>query len=104
MKTSTVRFRRFSIFASTLLLLTSICAAFPVTGVVAASGPSRPLCQANAPLCTEVLDSIGYDGAYTGHDEPSLLFYSNRAGSGNSALYSLRIPTDPKVMPNQAGT
>ena len=24
-------------------------------------------------------DSIGYDGAYTGHDEPSLLFYS-RAG------------------------
>ena len=27
-------------------------------------------------------DPIGYEGAYTGHDEPSLLFYSNTPGSG----------------------
>jgi hypothetical protein len=27
-------------------------------------------------LCTEVYESIGYHGAYTGHDEPSVLFYS----------------------------
>jgi hypothetical protein len=50
------------------------------------------------------VNSIGYNGAYTGHDEPSLLFYSNTAGAGNSNLYHLQIPSDPKVLPNQAGT
>ena len=38
-------------------------------------------------LCAEPESSIGYNGEYTGHDEPSLLFYSNRAGSGNSSIY-----------------
>jgi hypothetical protein len=55
-------------------------------------------------LCAETADSIGYGGEYTGHDEPSLLFYSNTAGSGNSNLYRMRLPTDPKVLPNQSGT
>jgi hypothetical protein len=55
-------------------------------------------------LCTEVADSIGYSNEYTGHDEPSLLFYSNSAGSGNSSKYQLTLPADPKVQPNQAGT
>ena len=41
---------------------------------------------------------------YTGHDEPSLLFYSGTAGSGNSNLYHLQLPSDPKVQPNQNGT
>ena len=59
--------------------------------------------EANA-LCTEVADSIGYSGEYTGHDEPSLLFYSNTPGSGNSNRYQLTLPDDPKVLPNQAGT
>ena len=55
-------------------------------------------------LCAEVSDSIGYNGTYTGHDEPSLLFYSNRAGSGNSNLYRLTVPNESRVMPNQAQT
>ena len=55
-------------------------------------------------LCTEPADSIGYGGEYTGHDEPSLLFYSDTPGSGNSNLYHVQLPTDPKVLPNQAGT
>jgi hypothetical protein len=33
-----------------------------------------------------------------------LLFYSDTPGSGNSSLYHVRLPTDPKVLPNQAGT
>jgi hypothetical protein len=61
-------------------------------------------CNQGLPTCTEVADSIGYNGAYTGHDEPSLLFYSNTAGSGNSSLYNLTIPSDPHFQPNQAGT
>src|SRR5881398_2300207 len=60
-------------------------------------------CADNALMCTEVADSIGYDGGYTGHDEPSLLFYSNTAGAGNSAMYHLQIPTDPKKQPQQNG-
>src|SRR6185437_4581461 len=63
-----------------------------------------PRCNQPTALCTEPVDSIGYGGAYTGHDEPSLLFYSNTAGSGNSSFYRMRLPTDPMVRPNQGGT
>ena len=63
-----------------------------------------PRCNQPTALCAEPVNSIGYGGAYTGHDEPSLLFYSNTAGSGNSNLYNLTLPSDPKVLPNQAGT
>jgi hypothetical protein len=65
---------------------------------------SSPDCDEPTALCTEPVDSIGYGGEYTGHDEPSLLFYSNTPGSGNSNLYNVRLPSDPKVLPNQAGT
>src|SRR4051794_24864707 len=74
-------------------------------GVV--TGPARatpPDCDETTALCTEPVDAIGYGGAYTGHDEPSLLFYSNAAGSGNTNFYKLQLPSDPKVLPNQAGT
>jgi hypothetical protein len=55
-------------------------------------------------LCTEVYESIGYGGAYTGHDEPSLLFYSNVPGSGNTTVYLLRLPKDPPTAPKQDGS
>jgi hypothetical protein len=64
----------------------------------------RPVCSEPYALCAETTDSIGYGGEYTGHDEPSLLFYSNTPGSGNSSLYHLRVSSDPKVLPNQSGT
>src|SRR6187399_2719773 len=60
--------------------------------------------EPEAALCAEPADSIGYDGEYTGHDEPSLLFYSNVPGSGNSNFYLMKVPTEPRVLPNQAGT
>ena len=61
-------------------------------------------CSQGLQICTEVKDSIGYEGAYTGHDEPSLLFYSETQGAGNSNLYRLKLPSDPHLQPNQAGT
>ncbi len=61
-------------------------------------------CDEPGSLCAEPVDSIGYGGAYTGHDEPSLLFYSDVAGSGNSSLYRVQLPTDPRVLPTQDGT
>ncbi len=61
-------------------------------------------CSEAFSLCAEPESSIGYNGEYTGHDEPSLLFYSNQAGAGNSSIYNLTLPDESRVMPNQAGT
>ena len=44
----------------------------------------RLLCDEGDPLCAETADAIGYEGRYTGHDEPSVLFYSDRPGSGTT--------------------
>ena len=38
-------------------------------------------------------------GEYTGHDEPSVLFYSQQPGSGNDNSYLLSLPKDPPVIP-----
>jgi hypothetical protein len=66
----------------------------------------EPICVQHPQLCTEQLDPWTYDGySYNaGHDEPSLLFYSNKPGSGNSNEYQLTLPTDPVAPPNAAGT
>lgn len=87
------------IFAVLLLL---ISATTLTTHRAKASSPVA--CDDNAPFCTEVYDSIGYQGGYTGHDEPSLLFYSNTPGSGNSNIYRLTLPKDPPNPPKQDGT
>jgi hypothetical protein len=36
-----------------------------------------------------------YGNEYVGHDEPSLLFYSNVPGSGNRMQYNMTVPSDP---------
>ena len=66
------------------------------------SGPPR--CDANALSCAEVVNSIGSNKIYTGHDEPQVLFYSSTPGSGNSNLYHLTLPKDPPTSPKQDGT
>ena len=48
-------------------------------------------------LCTEVRDSDSVFGHYVGHDEPSVLFYSNQSGSGNQMSYSGILPTEPSA-------
>ena len=61
---------------------------------------SRLVCGEGSPLCAEANDALGYNGGYTGHDEPSLLFYSGTPGSGNDSNYRLVVPTDPPILPN----
>src|SRR5919198_6655420 len=61
-------------------------------------------CGEGSPLCAEATDSLGYRGEYTGHDEPSVLFYSDTAGSGNESNYRLVIPDEPPTVPKQDGT
>ena len=55
-----------SLAATAVLLLLGL-----FTGTAHAAVPH---CYKTTALCAESVDSIGYRGAYTGHDEPSLLF------------------------------
>lgn len=71
----------------------------------AQAAPARtPFCGVHAALCTETAEPWNYQGIYTGHDEPSVLYYSNVPGSGNSDLYQLTLPTDPPTLPAQDGS
>jgi hypothetical protein len=61
-------------------------------------------CAFAAAMCAEVADSQKVFGHYVGHDEPSMLFYSNKAGSGNHLRYVLTLPKDPSAShPTQPG-
>lgn len=55
--------------------------------------------------CTEVQDSeqVFGENHYIGHDEPSMLFYSNRPGSGNRMRWGLTLPKDPAPTPLPSG-
>ncbi len=48
-------------------------------------------------LCTEVFNSekVFGEGHYVGHDEPSVLFDSDVAGSGNQMAYMGQLPKEP---------
>ena len=61
-------------------------------------------CDEGGAYCADVATHKSYEGKYTGHDEPALLFYSNKPGSGNSAIFRLTLPTDPPTPPQQDGT
>jgi hypothetical protein len=52
-------------------------------------------CAYSSASCTEVGNSKSVFGYYVGHDEPSVLFNSNAAGSGNHVRYNLILPKDP---------
>jgi hypothetical protein len=69
----------------------------PFGSVANASSTHSHLDCTKATLCTEVLDSekVFGQGVYVGHDEPSLLFYSNQPGSGNRYSSVLTLPTQP---------
>ena len=65
---------------------------------------SKLLCSEGSPICAEAADALGYQGEYTGHDEPSLLFYSDAPGSGSNQEYRLVLPQEPPILPTQDGT
>jgi hypothetical protein len=69
------------------------------------SGASRT-CKIVLPLCTDPGEPINdlAGGPYVGHDEPSILFYDSKPGSGNDVTYNIRLPKDPPTMPTQDST
>ena len=90
-----------------------IKAALASVGALAATLlPSTPVhaaahaglhCERGTVICAELQDSeeaFG-EGVYVGHDEPSLLFYSNVPGSGNRYQTELTLPVDPAPVPKK---
>jgi hypothetical protein len=71
--------------------------------VKAAGAEHETFCQRYSSLCTEPAWSIGPAGEYTGHDEPSVLFRSNKPGTGYDLTYQVKLPTNPPIRPKQDG-
>jgi hypothetical protein len=72
--------------------------ALPAPVAAAAAKPAHQFinCAAGAVTCTEVNEPEAFgENNYVGHDEPSTLFYSNEAGSGNRNSWRLVLPSDP---------
>jgi hypothetical protein len=84
----------------------SVAVVAVVAGALALPAVSQadPLCDARPAICPDTRNLVNYEGKYTGHDEPSVLFYSGRAGSGNSNTWRLRLPHESPVLPTQDGT
>jgi hypothetical protein len=111
-----MRWRRWrvTIAASATALLAGIIPAVTMTTAHAASSATNPLkwglCSgynSHGADCTDVSNAYppsGWGGAYVGHDEPSVLFYSNHPGSGNNDTYTMRLPAEPRTPPKQDGT
>jgi hypothetical protein len=96
--------------------VTTVIAAAAKVPTVQVAGPQH-WCGTNGVTCTDPsvnwyeisgLKSAIQDGApilpYIGHDEPSVQFFSNRAGSGNNVSYDLQLPKDPPTRPRQDGS
>jgi hypothetical protein len=71
-------------------------AACVLPAAAAANVNPKASCWYSQALCTELANPGDLSGHwYVGHDEPSLLFYSQVPGSGNNVQYQLQIPSEP---------
>jgi hypothetical protein len=76
----------------------------------AASGPSAvksQACVTGGLMCAEVQDfDHAFGGKYVGHDEPSVLYYSNVKGAGFRNQWQVTLPKDPapSVRPGRSWT
>ena len=68
-----------------------------------AEGGSQPFCETHPGICLDTRSHKNYEGEYVGHDEPSLLFYSNQADSGNTNTWQLQIPREAPLTPVNSG-
>lgn len=85
----------------TLVVAATLMAVLPIAAASPAHAAARhyTLNCATSAMCTEVQDpeEVFGEGNYVGHDEPSVLFYSNQPGAGNEMTYQLTLPTDPST-------
>jgi len=102
--------RRRTLVATGALMVAALLPMASGRGLAAQATPkSSPHISINCeynPMCPDVANSAEAfgDEEYVGHDEPSLLFYSNQPGSGNHMRYNLTLPSDPSpAQPYTAG-
>jgi hypothetical protein len=62
------------------------------------------VCADGPLMCTEVADWRNAFHYYVGHDEPSVLYYSNSPGAGNRNQWQLTLPREPSstVVPGRS--
>ncbi len=89
----------FVTFICSLMFVASSTSIFHAKAALAASEQEAFCVQKQ--ICVDPNDYAEY---YIGHDEPALLFYSHKAGSGNSYVSRLTLPKDPPKLPKQNGT
>ena len=89
------RFGVLSIAAAAGALASVAALGVPAQAEPAYGSGSAIGCGGATGLCTEVDDAANAFGHYVGHDEPSVLFYSDQAGSGNHMTYQVTLPTEP---------
>jgi hypothetical protein len=88
-----------------LLAVVGLLALAAPAAAAASEGYHESLCQERPFMCLDKYVSIGPNGEYTGHDEPTVQFMSHRPGTGGRRLlYYVTLPRNPIVRPNQAGT
>jgi hypothetical protein len=89
------------IVALALVVLTALAG----PSVARADSYGETLCQERPFMCLDPYFSIGENGAYTGHDEPTVQFFSHRPGTGGKdLLYYIKLPTNAPMKPKQDGT
>jgi hypothetical protein len=86
--------------------LTALAAAAAIGGLGVLAGPAMADESAGPPclekgICVEPDAFYSYEGHPVGHDEPSMLFYSEKKGAGTNQTYRLRLPTNPSGFPVQ---
>ena len=89
--------RTLAVLAGVLVLasVTTAASARTASRTFSDDRPEKILCSEGSAICAEANDALGYEGQYTGHDEPSVLFYSDTPGSGNNQQYRLTLPAEP---------
>src|SRR5262252_8457687 len=96
--------KRSRVLASAGILVAAVVVALPQASAGSSSASLDPLCERHPMFCPDPSSRQNYEGDYVGHDEPALLFYSNRAGAGNSNTWQLRLPREAPTLPKQDGT
>src|SRR5437879_6401695 len=76
-------------------LLLSVLGSTALAQAQTAAPGQVPFCEKHRELCPPTSEDVDYKAKYVGHDEPALLFYSNKPGSGNSSIYFIKLPKDP---------
>jgi hypothetical protein len=93
------------IFGLTVAFVIGIGSTLLASSPTHADSPTREsLCIEKVFACADTHRHVTYEGDYSGHDEPAVVFNSTQPGSGNQSFYRLTLPRDSVVPPKQDGT